>query len=48
MIIREGQLSLEVESILEAMDAARAAVEGVGGRVDASRIVGADPEKHGS
>ena len=49
MIIREGQLSIEVESILEAMDAARAVVEGVGGRVDASRIVGADPDtKYGS
>ena len=49
MIIREGQLSLEVESILEAMDAARAVVEGVGGRVDASNIVGADSDtKYGS
>ena len=49
MIIREGQLSIEVESILEAMEAARAVVEGVGGRVDASRIVGADSDtKYGS
>ena len=49
MIIREGQLSIEVESILEAMDAARAVVEGVGGRVDASNIVGADLDsKYGS
>ena len=49
MIIREGQLSLEVESILEAMDAARAVVEGVGGRVDGSHIVGADLDsKYGS
>ena len=49
MIIREGQLSIEVESILEAMDAARAVVEGVGGRVDASNIVGADSDtKYGS
>ena len=48
MIIREGQLSIEVESILEAMDAARAVVEGIGGRVDASHIVGVDPEKYGS
>ena len=49
MIVREGQLSIEVESILEAMDAARVAVEGVGGRVDASRIVGADSDtKYGS
>ena len=49
MIIREGQLSIEVESILEAMDAARAVVEGVGGRVDGSHIVGADLDsKYGS
>ena len=49
MIIREGWLSLEVESILEAMDAARSVVEGVGGRVDGSHIVGADLDsKYGS
>ena len=49
MIIREGQLSIEVESILEAMEAARAVVEGIGGRVDASHIVGADSDtKYGS
>ena len=49
MIIREGQLNIEVESILEAVDAARAVVEGVGGRVDGSRIVGAALDtKYGS